>query len=198
MWCLNKPDLIIVEWPASRAGAWDAGWWVVPGSRRHCTETDRHRYHLPAARSDTGGVCLSQSYPSSQPRLVSSWIILSVIVTYKVLLEAKTILLLKKNLTQNKSQTQRARSYEVTSCLSTDCSKNVYSLGPWSPSWWIFYDKCITYVSLKFLHYIIWQVFFFSNLLLGVQSTIDGSAAILLRLLLSTLACPASMFFPIY
>ena len=53
---------------------------------------------------------------------------------------AKTI---KKNTnsTQNKSQTHRAKQYEVTSFLSTDCelstetcSKNVYSLGPLSPS----------------------------------------------------------------
>ena len=43
------------------------------------------------------------------------------------------------NSTQNKSQTHRAKQYEVTSFLSTDCelsietcSKNVYSLGPWS------------------------------------------------------------------
>ena len=51
---------------------------------------------------------------------------------------AKTI---KKNTnsTQNKSQTHRAKLYEVTSFLSTDCelstetcSKNVYSLGPLS------------------------------------------------------------------
>ena len=50
---------------------------------------------------------------------------------------AKTI---KKttNSTQNKYQTHRAKQYEVTSFLSTDCelstetcSKNVYSLGPW-------------------------------------------------------------------
>ena len=50
---------------------------------------------------------------------------------------AKTI---KKNTnsTQIKSQTHRAKQYEVTSFLSTDCelstetcSKNVYSLGPW-------------------------------------------------------------------
>ena len=41
------------------------------------------------------------------------------------------------NSTQNKSQTHRAKHYEVTSFLSTDfelstetCSKNVYSLGP--------------------------------------------------------------------
>ena len=49
---------------------------------------------------------------------------------------AKTI---KKNTnsTQNKSQTHRAKQYEVMSFLSTDCelsaetcSKNVYSLGP--------------------------------------------------------------------
>ena len=49
---------------------------------------------------------------------------------------AKTI---KKitNSTQNKSQTHRAKQYEVTSFLSTDCelstetcSKNVYILGP--------------------------------------------------------------------
>ena len=49
---------------------------------------------------------------------------------------AKTI---KKNTnsTQNKSQTHRAKQYEVTSFLSTDCelstescSKNVYILGP--------------------------------------------------------------------
>ena len=45
----------------------------------------------------------------------------------------------KENSTQNKSQTQRARAYDVTSCLSTGCelstkpcSKNVCSLGPWS------------------------------------------------------------------
>ena len=43
----------------------------------------------------------------------------------------------KKNSTQNKSETQRARAYKVTSFLSTDCelstetcSKNVYSPGP--------------------------------------------------------------------
>ena len=51
-------------------------------------------------------------------------------------LGAKTI---KKNTnsTQNKSETHRAKQYEVTSFLSTDCelstetcSKNVYSLGP--------------------------------------------------------------------
>ena len=43
------------------------------------------------------------------------------------------------NSTQNKSQTHRVKQYEVTSFLSTDCelstetcSKNVYSLGPWS------------------------------------------------------------------
>ena len=51
-------------------------------------------------------------------------------------LGAKTI---KKNTnsTQNNSQTHRAKQYEVTSFLSTDCelstetcSKNVYSLGP--------------------------------------------------------------------
>ncbi len=50
---------------------------------------------------------------------------------------AKTI---KKNTnsTQNKSETDRAKHYEVTSFLNTDCelstetcSKNVYSLGPW-------------------------------------------------------------------
>ena len=53
---------------------------------------------------------------------------------------AKTI---KKNpnSTKNKSQTHRAKQYEVTSFLSTDCelstetcSKNVYSLGPLSTS----------------------------------------------------------------
>ena len=53
-------------------------------------------------------------------------------------LGAKTI---KKNTnsTQNKSETHRAKQYEVTSFLSTycelsteTCSKNVYSLGPWS------------------------------------------------------------------
>ena len=52
-------------------------------------------------------------------------------------LGAKTI---KKNTnsTQNKFQTHRAKQYEVTSFLSTDCelstetcSKNVYSLGSW-------------------------------------------------------------------
>ena len=44
---------------------------------------------------------------------------------------------IKKNATQNKSKTQHARAFEVTSFLSTDCelstetcSKNVYSLGP--------------------------------------------------------------------
>ena len=43
----------------------------------------------------------------------------------------------KKNSTQNKSQTHRAKQYEVMSILSTDCelstdtcSKNVYNLGP--------------------------------------------------------------------
>ena len=56
---------------------------------------------------------------------------------------AKTI---KKNTnsTQNKSQTHRAKQYEVTSFLSTDCelstetcSKNVYSLGPRSYLKWL-------------------------------------------------------------
>ena len=54
----------------------------------------------------------------------------------RLYLGAKTI---KRNTnsTQNKSQTHRAKQYEVTSFLSTDCelstetcSKNVYSLGP--------------------------------------------------------------------
>ena len=58
--------------------------------------------------------------------------------TTSVTAGAKTI---KKNTnsTQNKSQTHRDKQYEVTSFLSTDCelstetcSKNVYSLGPWS------------------------------------------------------------------
>ena len=47
----------------------------------------------------------------------------------------------KKDSTQNKSQTLRARAYKVTSFLSTDCelstemcSKKVYSLGPRSHS----------------------------------------------------------------
>ena len=53
-----------------------------------------------------------------------------------------TLLPSKKNTnsTQNKSQTHRAKQYEVTSSWSTDCdlstdtcSKNVYSLGPWFP-----------------------------------------------------------------
>ena len=42
------------------------------------------------------------------------------------------------NSTPNKSQTQRARTYKVTSFLSTDCelstnpcSRFLYSLGPW-------------------------------------------------------------------
>ena len=60
----------------------------------------------------------------------------SCINMYKKTPWAKTI---KKNTnsTQNKSQTHRAKQYEVTSFLSTDCelstetcSKNVYSLGP--------------------------------------------------------------------
>ena len=45
----------------------------------------------------------------------------------------------KHKLDSNKSQTHRAKQYEVTSFLSTDCelstetcSKNVYSLGPMS------------------------------------------------------------------
>ena len=51
-------------------------------------------------------------------------------------LGAKTITK-NTNSTQNKSQTHRAKQYEVTSFLSTacdlsteTCSKNVYSLGP--------------------------------------------------------------------
>ena len=46
------------------------------------------------------------------------------------------------NSTQNKSQTHRAKQYEVMSFLSTDCelstetcSKNVYSLGPRTLMW---------------------------------------------------------------
>ena len=57
-------------------------------------------------------------------------------LNFGVRLGAKTI---KKNTnsTQNKSETHRAKQYEVTSFLSTDCelstetcSKNIYSLGP--------------------------------------------------------------------
>ena len=51
----------------------------------------------------------------------------------------------KKNSTRNKSQTQRARAYEVTSFLSTDCefgtetcSKDVYSLRPRSSAFSLF------------------------------------------------------------
>ena len=54
----------------------------------------------------------------------------------------------KKNSTENKSQTQRDRSYKVTSFLSTDCelstetcSKNVYSPGPCSCSSLSFYHR---------------------------------------------------------
>ena len=82
-------------------------------------------------------------------------------------LGAKTI---KKNTnsTQNKSQTHRAKQYEVTSFLSTDCelstetcSKNVYSLGPRSPFCRLSYGfeqlaaspKCSFYaLNLHFLH----------------------------------------------
>ena len=56
------------------------------------------------------------------------------IVVARITSGGKTI---KKNSTQNKSQTQRARAYKVTSFLSTDCelstktcSKNVYSPSP--------------------------------------------------------------------
>ena len=61
---------------------------------------------------------------------------------------AKTI---KKNTnsTQNRSQTHRAKQYEVTSFLSTDCelstetcSKNVYSLGP-------SFDLCGSTIGLR-------------------------------------------------
>ena len=83
---------------------------------------------------------------------------------------AKTI---KKNTnsTQNKSQTHRARAYEVTSFLSTDCelstetcSKNVYSLGPWSnPGWW--YNMPSTEHSELYLPgpHLVAIEFFFSN-----------------------------------
>ena len=63
---------------------------------------------------------------------------------------AKTI---KKNTnsTQNKYQTHRAKQYEVTSFLSTDCelstetcSKNVYSLGPLSPLFFNIYMDCLS------------------------------------------------------
>ena len=81
-------------------------------------------------------------------------------------LGAKTI---KKNTnsTRNKSQTHRAKQYEVTSFLSTDCelstetcSKNVYSLGPRSPFCRLSYGfeqlaafpKCSFY-ALNFLFY---------------------------------------------
>ena len=39
----------------------------------------------------------------------------------------------KKNLTQNKSQTQRAGAYEVTSFLSTDCELSTVHSTPRSP-----------------------------------------------------------------
>ena len=61
-------------------------------------------------------------------------------VSSHLCLGAKTI---KKNTnsTQNKCETHRAKQYEVTSFLSTDCdlstetcSKNVYSIGPLSSS----------------------------------------------------------------
>ena len=54
------------------------------------------------------------------------------------------------NSTQNKSQTHRAKQYEVTSFLSTDCelstdtcSKNVYSLGPMMVCYTWFYFSSI-------------------------------------------------------
>lgn len=73
---------------------------------------------------------------SSYPPVSQSWLAAQLVMTSG----AKTI---KKNTnsTQNKSQTHRAKQYEVTSFLSTDCelsietcSKKVYSLGPWSRS----------------------------------------------------------------
>ena len=66
------------------------------------------------------------------------WLVYHVIV-FDVALKTPRAKTIKKNTnsTQNKSQTHRAKQYEVTSFLSTDCelstetcSKNVYSLGP--------------------------------------------------------------------
>ena len=63
---------------------------------------------------------------------------------------------IKKNTTstQNKSQTDRAKQYEVTSFLSTDCelstdtcSKNVYSLGPMMVCYTWFYFSSIESTS---------------------------------------------------
>ena len=67
---------------------------------------------------------------------------------------AKTI---KKNTnsTQNKSQTHRAKQYEVTSFLSADCelntetcSKNVYSIGPWIRILFAAVSKVVHFCSL--------------------------------------------------
>ena len=59
------------------------------------------------------------------------------------------------NSTQNKSQTHRAKQYEVTSFLSTDCelstdtcSKNVYSLGP----------QCSNFRSMSLSVYVFGQI----------------------------------------
>ena len=90
-------------------------------------------------------------------------------------LGAKTI---KKNTnsTQNISQTHRAKQYEVTSFLSTDCelstetcSKNVYSLGPkWriSPvlcylfcTWWLlYYFQCGDWVLMWYERNVMYSV----------------------------------------
>ena len=65
----------------------------------------------------------------------------SLLMTSKTIVPTPWAKTIKKNTnsTQNKSQTHRAKQYEVTSFLSTvcelsteTCSKNVYSLGPWT------------------------------------------------------------------
>ena len=80
---------------------------------------------------------------SSRSRFLTTGSIVSELgrdIGYPVSPGAKTI---KKNTnsTQNKFQTHRAKQYEVTSFLSTDCelstetcSKNVYSIGPMQAS----------------------------------------------------------------
>ena len=70
--------------------------------------------------------------------LLIFYILLIPIIHLNILISGAKTVKKNTNSTQNKSQTHRAKQYEFTSFLSTDCelstetcSKNVYILGPW-------------------------------------------------------------------
>ena len=87
-----------------------------------------HHQCLPSTPYQAGGT--HPHVPGTQEKVV--------VDNFFIFLPGPKTIKKNTNSTQNKSQTHRAKQYEVTSFLSTDCelstetcSKNVYSLGPW-------------------------------------------------------------------